>query len=61
MSNDNYIFLFYIIMIKQIIAFLSNLKCKLQCCFKSNCSVNDSVNDSVNNNEEINYKFSTQV
>ena len=44
-------------MIKEIIAFLSNLKCKLQCCFKSNCSINDSVN----NNEEINYKFSTQV
>ena len=44
-------------MIKQIIAFLSNLKCKLQCCFKSNCSVNDSVTY----NEELNYKFSTQV
>ena len=46
-------------MIKQIIAFLSNLKCKLQCCFKSNCSVNDSVN--TNEEIELNYKFSTQV
>ena len=44
-------------MIKQIIALLSKVKCKLQCCFKSNCSLNDSVNT----NEEINYKFSTQV
>ena len=44
-------------MIKKIIEFLSKVKCKLQCCFKSKCSLNDSVN----NNEEIIYKFSTQV
>jgi hypothetical protein len=44
-------------MIKKIIEFLSKVKCKLQCCFKSNCTLNDSIIEK----HEIIYKFSTEV
>ena len=44
-------------MIKYIIKLLNNIKCKLNCCFKSNCSMNDDSKMI----EEVNYKYITNV